>query len=47
MRDEYAMLLSIGHGSIPENLTVVKAPGYPELDKYVGQRIGDIAKRDG
>jgi N-acyl-D-amino-acid deacylase len=47
MRDEYAMLESIGHGSIPENLTVVAAPGYPELAKYIGRRIGEIAKETG
>jgi len=47
MRAEYKMLLSIGSGSIPENLTVVTTPGHPELEKYVGRKISDIAKEDG
>jgi N-acyl-D-aspartate/D-glutamate deacylase len=47
MRAEYKMLLSIGGGSIPENLTVATTPGHPELEKYVGRKISDIAKEDG
>ena len=47
MREEYSMLRSIGGGSIPENLTVVATPGYPDLEKYVGRRIGDIARETG
>ena len=47
MRAEYKMLLSIGSGSIPENLTVATTPGHPELEKYVGRKISDIAKEDG
>jgi N-acyl-D-aspartate/D-glutamate deacylase len=47
MRAEHEMLKSIGNGSIPENLTIVAAPGYPELAKYVGQKVGDIAKATG
>jgi N-acyl-D-aspartate/D-glutamate deacylase len=47
MRAEYDMLRSIGGGSIPENLTIVAAPGYPELQKYVGRRVGDIATEEG
>ncbi|MGD0119505.1 MAG: amidohydrolase family protein [Candidatus Binatus sp.] len=47
MRAEYKMLLSIGSGSIPENLTVATTPGHPELEKYVGRKISDIAKEEG
>ena len=47
MRAEYKMLLSIGGGSIPENLTVATTPGHPELEKYVGRKISDIAKEEG
>ncbi len=47
MRDEYKMLLSSGAGLIPESLTVVEAPGYPKLQKFVGRKVGDIAKERG
>jgi N-acyl-D-amino-acid deacylase len=47
MREQYDMLRSIGGGSIPENLTIVAAPGYPELKPYVGRKVGDIARESG
>jgi N-acyl-D-aspartate/D-glutamate deacylase len=47
MRTQYDMLKAIGGSSIPENLTVVSAPGYPELEKLVGRKVGDIAKEEG
>ena len=47
MRDEYAMLESLGHGSIPENLTIAAAPGNPELAGYIGRRVGEIAAAQG
>jgi N-acyl-D-aspartate/D-glutamate deacylase len=47
MREEYALLLPIGRSSIPESLTIVKTPGHPELEKYLGQKIDDIAKAEG
>jgi N-acyl-D-aspartate/D-glutamate deacylase len=46
MRNEYEMLRSIGSGTIPENLTVIATPGYPELQKYVGRKISEIAKEE-
>ncbi len=47
MRDEYQLLLSVGLGLIPESLTIVEAPGYPKLQKFVGRKVGDIAKERG
>jgi N-acyl-D-aspartate/D-glutamate deacylase len=44
MRDEYALLLPIGANTIPENVIVNRVPGHPELEKYVGKRVGDIAR---
>jgi len=41
---EHAMLRSIGEGSIPENLTIVATPGAPELEKYIGRKVGEIAR---
>ncbi|MCC6205375.1 MAG: amidohydrolase family protein [Hyphomicrobiales bacterium] len=43
---EHAMLKSIGDGSVPENLTIVATPGAPELERYVGRKVGDIARSE-
>jgi N-acyl-D-amino-acid deacylase len=47
MRKEYPMLIAIGGYVIPENCFVKAAPGYPELEQYVGRKVGDIAKEQG
>ncbi len=47
MRAEHEMIKSIGNGSIPENLTIVSTPGYPELEQYLNRTVGDIAKEGG
>lgn len=47
MRTEYKMLSPIGFASMPESLTISKTPGHPELEKYLGQKVSDIAKAEG
>lgn len=47
MRDENHLLISIGEACLPENLTITSTPGSPELEKYVGRTIGDIAQEQG
>ena len=46
--EEEPMLSSMGELSRPAYLTVVDIPeGHPELEKYVGQKVGDIAAAEG
>jgi len=47
MRNEHEMLKTVGRASMPESLKIVKTPNHPELEKYVGQIVGDIAKAEG
>jgi N-acyl-D-aspartate/D-glutamate deacylase len=47
MRDEYALLLPIGANTIPENVIVNRVPGHPELEKYLGKKVGEIARAEG
>ena len=47
MRKQHRMLRAIGDTVMPEALTVVSVPpGAPELQKYVGRLIADIAKEE-
>ena len=47
LRDEEPMLASIGEQTRPGNLTITKTPGHPELEKYVGRKINEIAAAEG
>jgi len=47
MRDEYALLMPIGANTIPENVLVNRVPGHPELEKYLGRKVGEIARAEG
>jgi N-acyl-D-amino-acid deacylase len=48
MRKQHRMLRAIGDTVMPEALTVVGVPAdAPELEKYVGRLIGDIATEEG
>ncbi|MEM7542234.1 MAG: amidohydrolase family protein [Pseudomonadota bacterium] len=47
MIEEEEMLVTTGVGGTIENLTVQETPGHPELEQYVGRKIGDIAKEVG
>ncbi len=47
MRDEYALLMPIGANTIPENVIVNQVPGHPELEKYLGKKVGEIARAEG
>ena len=43
LRDEEPMLASIGEQTRPGHLVITKTPRHPELEKYVGRKISDIA----
>ena len=47
LREEEPMLSSMGELSRPMHLTVIETPGHPELEKYIGQKVGDIAAAEG
>jgi N-acyl-D-amino-acid deacylase len=47
MREEHEMLKTVGRASMPESLKIVGTPGHPELEKYVGQIVGEMAKAEG
>src|SRR5208283_619851 len=47
MREEHEMLKTVGRASMPESLKIVGTPGHPELEKYIGQIVGDMAKAEG
>ena len=47
LREEEPMLASIGEQTRPANLTITKTPRHPELDRYVGCKVGDIARAEG
>jgi N-acyl-D-aspartate/D-glutamate deacylase len=47
LREEEPMLASIGEQTRPGNLTITKVPGHPELEKYVGKLVKDIAAAEG
>jgi N-acyl-D-aspartate/D-glutamate deacylase len=44
MRQEHQLLMHGGSNVMPENLTIVATPGAPELQKYVGRLLGDVAR---
>jgi len=43
LRDEEPMLASIGEQTRPGNLTITKTPGHPELERYIGRKVSEIA----
>jgi len=43
MRDDYPAFMAVGTGGKLEGITVKASGGFPELDKYVGRTIGEIA----
>jgi N-acyl-D-aspartate/D-glutamate deacylase len=43
LRDEEPMLASIGEQTRPRNLTITKTPGHPELERYIGRKVSEIA----
>jgi N-acyl-D-aspartate/D-glutamate deacylase len=47
LREEEPMLASIGEQTRPGNLTITQVPGHPELEKYVGRLVRDIAREEG
>ena len=47
LRDEEPMLASIGEQTRPGYLTITKTPGHPELEKYIGRTVADIADSEG
>ena len=47
LREEEPMLASIGEQTRPKNLTITKTPGHPELEKYVGRTVADVARELG
>jgi N-acyl-D-aspartate/D-glutamate deacylase len=47
MIDEDHALIVIGVGGPIKNLTIQATPDYPELEKYVGRTVGDIAEEEG
>jgi N-acyl-D-aspartate/D-glutamate deacylase len=47
LRDEEPMLASIGEQTRPGHLVITKTPRHPELEKYVGRKISDIAAAEG
>ncbi len=44
---EEEMLVTTGVGGPIEGLTVQEVPGHPELERYLGRTIGDIAAEEG
>jgi N-acyl-D-aspartate/D-glutamate deacylase len=47
MIDEHPSLITTGVGGPIKFLTIHEAPGHPELDKYLGRTVGDIALDEG
>ncbi|MFT4564288.1 MAG: N-acyl-D-amino-acid deacylase [Gammaproteobacteria bacterium] len=47
MVDEEETLVTMGVGGPIEGLTVQETPGHPELEKYVGRTLGEIAAAEG
>ena len=41
------MLAALGEGTRPPRLTVLETPGHPELEKYIGKKVSEIAKAEG
>ena len=47
LREEEPMLASIGEQTRPGNLTITRTPNHPELEKYVGRQVSEIAAAEG
>jgi N-acyl-D-aspartate/D-glutamate deacylase len=47
MKREHRKLRALGETSMPEALAIVETPGAPELEKYIGRKIADIAAESG
>jgi N-acyl-D-aspartate/D-glutamate deacylase len=46
MREEYHQLIPIGLDNIPESLEIIDVAGVASLEKYLGRKVGDIAKEE-
>ena len=47
LKEEELMLGSVGDETRPKNLTVLETPGHPELERYIGQKVSEIAEEQG
>ena len=47
LREEEPMLGSVGDETRPGHLTILETPGHPELEKYIGKKVSEIAKAEG
>ena len=47
LREEEPMLESIGEQTRPAHLSVLETPGHPELEKYIGMKVSEIAEAEG
>ena len=47
LREEEPLLGAIGDEARPGALTVTATPGHPELEKYIGKKISQIAEEEG
>jgi N-acyl-D-amino-acid deacylase len=47
LREEEPMLASIGEQTRPGNLTITHTPGHPELERYIGRTVREIAESEG
>ena len=47
LKEDEPMLASVGEQTRPKNLTVLETPGHPELERYIGQKVSEIAEEQG